>query len=95
LFHEKWFIGNYFFKHSYICLPLEKIINGKYYLLKEKFGLISKKIFSFYFIWKTLSRSCEKKLEMHGYLLIISNLIINLFNTLYFVLNPFLFNFTS
>jgi hypothetical protein len=43
-----------------ICLPLEKLINGKHFPVKEKFGLISKKVFSFYFERKTLSRSCEK-----------------------------------
>ena len=57
-----------------IYLLLEKLINekyfsvnGKYFLvnrkhfsIKENFGLIFKKVFSFYFGQKTLSRSCEK-----------------------------------
>jgi hypothetical protein len=36
-----------------VCLPLEKLINGK-------FGLVFRKVFSFYFGRKTLSGSCEK-----------------------------------
>jgi hypothetical protein len=49
-----------FSKFSYVCLPLEKLINGKYFPVKEKFGLIFRKVFSFYFERKTLSESCEK-----------------------------------
>jgi len=41
-------------------LPLEKLINGKHFPTKEKFGLVSRKVFSFYFGRKTLSESCEK-----------------------------------
>jgi len=48
-------------------LPLEKLVNGKYFPVngkhfpvKEKFGLVSMKVFSFYFGRKTLSESCEK-----------------------------------
>jgi hypothetical protein len=54
-------------KLSYVCLPLEKLVNrkhfpvnGKHFLVEEKFGLVSRKVFSFYFGWKTLSGSCEK-----------------------------------
>jgi hypothetical protein len=47
-------------KLSCICLPLEKLLNGKYFQVKEKFSLVSRKVFSFYFGWKTLSGSCEK-----------------------------------
>jgi len=36
------------------------LINGKYFPVKEKFALISRKVFSFYFGQKILSRSCEK-----------------------------------
>jgi hypothetical protein len=32
-----------------VYLLLEKLVNGKYFTVKEKFGLVSKKIFSFYF----------------------------------------------
>jgi len=55
------------FKLSCVCLLLEKLINekyfpvnGKHFQVKGKFGLVSKKVFSFYFGRKTLSGSCEK-----------------------------------
>jgi len=41
-------------------LLLEKLVNEKYFLIKEKFGLVFKKIFSFYFGWKTLFENYEK-----------------------------------
>jgi hypothetical protein len=47
-------------KLFYIYLSLEKLINKKYFLVKKKFGFIFRKVFSFYFERKTLSRSCEK-----------------------------------
>jgi hypothetical protein len=31
-----------------VCLPLEKLVNGKHFSIKEKFGLVFRKIFS----WK-------------------------------------------
>jgi len=49
-----------FFKLSCVCLSLEKLVNGKHFLVKEKFGLVFRKVFSFYFGQKTLFRSCEK-----------------------------------
>jgi len=49
-----------FFKFSCVCLSLEKLINKKYFPIKEKFGLVFKKVFSFYFGRKILSGSCEK-----------------------------------
>jgi uncharacterized protein YlzI (FlbEa/FlbD family) len=56
-----------FSKLSCVCLLLEKLVNEKYFLvngkhftIKEKFGLVSKKVFSFYFRRKTLSRSYER-----------------------------------
>jgi len=49
-----------FLKFSCVYLPLEKLINGKHFPVKEKFGLISKKVSLFYFGRKTLSGSCEK-----------------------------------
>ena len=48
-------------KLFYVYLPLEKLINKEYFPIKEKFGLVSKKMFFFYFEWNTLSRSCKKK----------------------------------
>ena len=47
-------------KLSCVCLPLKKLANGKHFPVKEKFGLVSRKVFFFYFGRKTLSRSCEK-----------------------------------
>jgi len=41
-------------------LLLEKLINKKYFSIKEKFDVISRKVFFFYFGRKTLSGSCEK-----------------------------------
>jgi len=43
-----------------VCLSLEKLVNGKHFPVKEKFDLVFKKVFSFYFRRKTLSRSYEK-----------------------------------
>jgi hypothetical protein len=60
LFLGKWFLGKPLSKLSHVCLPLGKLVNGKYFPVKEKFGLVFRKVFSFYFGWKTLSRSCEK-----------------------------------
>jgi len=48
------------FKFFCVCLSLEKLVNRKHFPVKEKFGLISRKIFSFYFWWETLSGSREK-----------------------------------
>jgi hypothetical protein len=41
-------------------LLLEKLINEKYFPVKEKFDLVSRKIFFFYFEHKTISENCEK-----------------------------------
>jgi hypothetical protein len=43
---EKVVFGKLFFKFSCVCLPLKKLVNGKYFSIKEKFGLVSKKEFS-------------------------------------------------
>jgi hypothetical protein len=47
-------------KLSCVCFPLGNLVNGKYFPVKGKFGLISRKVFSFYFGRKTICRSCEK-----------------------------------
>jgi hypothetical protein len=47
-------------KLSCVCLSLEKLVNGKHFSIKGKFGLIFRKVFSFYFGRKTLSGSCKK-----------------------------------
>jgi hypothetical protein len=43
-----------------VCLSLEKLVNEKHFSIKKKFGLVSRKVFSFYFGQKTLSESYEK-----------------------------------
>ena len=43
-----------------ICLLLKKSINRKYFYIKEKFGLISSKVFFFYFRQKMLSKNYKK-----------------------------------
>jgi hypothetical protein len=67
----------------HVYLSLKKLINKKYFPVKEKFSLIFRKVFSFYFEWKILFRSYEK----------IRNIILftdyNKF-AIYFVLNFFL-----
>jgi len=52
--------GKLLFKFFCIYLLLKNLINEKYFRVKEKFSLIFRKVFSFYFEQKTLSRSCEK-----------------------------------
>jgi hypothetical protein len=47
-------------KLSCIYLSWEKLVNKNYFPFKEKFGLVSMKVFFFYFRWKTLFRSCER-----------------------------------
>jgi hypothetical protein len=54
-------------KLSYVYLLLGKLVNRKYFPVNEKhfpvkgkFGLVSRKAFSFYFGRKTLSGNCEK-----------------------------------
>ena len=42
---RKVFFGKSLSKFSCICLPLEKLINKKHFPVKEKFGLVSRKIF--------------------------------------------------
>jgi len=49
------------FKFSCVCLSLETLVNEKLFPVKEKFGLVFRKVFFFfYFGRKTLSGSCEK-----------------------------------
>jgi hypothetical protein len=60
-----WFLKNCFSDFFYYCLLLKKLVNEKYFLInkkhfpvKEKFGLVFRKVF--FFLRKTLSGSCEK-----------------------------------
>ena len=64
---RKVVFGKSLSKLSCVCFPLKKLVNRKYFpvsgkhiTVKEKFGLVSRKVFSFYFGRKTLSGSCEK-----------------------------------
>jgi hypothetical protein len=69
-------------KLSCVCLSIEKLVNGKHFLVKRKFGLVSRKVFSFYFERKNFPK-VVKNLEMSYYLLIISNLVIKLLIAIY------------
>jgi hypothetical protein len=69
-----------------------KLVSGKHFPVKEKFGLISRKIFFFYFGWKTLSESCEK-FKISYYFLIISNLILKLLIAIIYIYWIFFFQF--
>jgi len=48
------------FKLSCVYLSLEKLVNEKHFPVKEKFDLVFRKVFSFYFRRKTLFGSFEK-----------------------------------
>jgi hypothetical protein len=67
---------------------LEKLINQKHFLVKNKFGLVFRKVFSFFSGRKYFSK-VVKKLKTSYYLLIITNLILKLLIAIYFVLNFF------
>jgi hypothetical protein len=45
-------------KLSCVCLPLGKLVNGKHFQVKEKFGLVSRKVFS----WKIWAENTFWKL---------------------------------
>jgi hypothetical protein len=79
---RKVVFGKPLFKLSCVCLPLEKLINKKHFPVKEKFGLVFRKVFFFYFGRKTLPEAV-KNLEMSYYLLIISNLVLKLLIAIY------------
>ena len=81
-----------FSKLFYVCMPLEKLVSEKQFPVKGKFGLVFRKVFSFYFGRKTLSESCEN-LEMLYYLLIISNLVLKLLIAIYILFWIFIFQF--
>jgi hypothetical protein len=46
------------YKLSCVCLSLEKLVNGKHFSVKGKFGLVSKKVFS----WKIWAENTFRKL---------------------------------
>jgi hypothetical protein len=55
---RKVIFGKSLSKLSYICLPLEKFVNGKHFPVKEKFSLVSRKVFS----WKIWAENTFRKL---------------------------------
>ena len=57
------FSGKPLSKLSCVCLPSGKLVNGKHFPVKEKFGLVFRKVFSGKFGRKTLSE-VVKNLEM-------------------------------
>jgi hypothetical protein len=66
-FLKKLIFEKLFFKFLCVYLSLKKFINKKHFPVnekhfpdKEKFGLVFRKVCSFYFRWKTLSGNCEK-----------------------------------
>ena len=45
-FKKNSFLKKSFFKFSCVFLSLEKLVNKKHFPVKEKFGLVSRKVFS-------------------------------------------------
>jgi len=45
-------------KLSFVCLPVEKLVNEKHFPVKEKFGLVFRKVFS----WKIWAENTFRKL---------------------------------
>ena len=82
------------FKFFCVCLLLEKLVNGKHFPVKEKFGLISRKVFPFILGGKHFLE-IVKNLEMSYYLLIISNLVLKLLIAIYILFWIFVFQFYS
>jgi hypothetical protein len=70
-----------------IYLLLKKLINKKYFSVKNKFDLVFKKIFFFILDEKYFLE--VKILKISYYLLIIINLVLKLLIAIYFVLNFF------
>jgi len=59
LFLRNWFFKNYFSNFP-MLFAFRKLVNEKHFPVKEKFGLVFRKVFSFYSGRKTLFESCEK-----------------------------------
>ena len=55
---RKLVFGKPFSKLFCVCLPLEKLVNGKHFAVKEKFGLVYRKVFS----WKIWAENTFRKL---------------------------------
>jgi hypothetical protein len=82
---QKVVSGKSLSKLSCVCLPLEKLVNGKHFSVKEK-------CFPFILDRKHF-QEVVKKLEISYYLLIISNLVLKLFITIYILFWIFFFQF--
>ena len=54
------FLWKVVFRYFYIYLLLEKLVNEKHFSVEEKFGLVFRNVFFFYFGRKTLFSSYEK-----------------------------------
>jgi hypothetical protein len=86
---QKVVSGKLLSKLSCICLLLGKLVNRKHFSVKGKFGLISKKVFS----WKIWAENTFRKLWKNYYLLIISNLVLKLLVAIYILFWIFIFQF--
>ena len=84
--------GKSFSKLSCVCLPLEKLVNGKHFPVKRNLVWFSGKCFPFILNGKHFPE-VVKKLEMSYYLLIISNLILKLLIAIYILFWIFVFQF--
>jgi len=71
-----------FFKLFYVCLSLEKLVNGKHFLVKKNLARFSGKCFLFILGGKYFPK-VVKNLEKSYYLLIISNLVLKLLIAIY------------
>jgi hypothetical protein len=63
---QKGVSGKLLSKLFCVCLPLEKLVNGKHFPVKEKFGLVSRKVFSLlamFVFWKVVSGKSLSKLS--------------------------------
>jgi hypothetical protein len=81
-----------FSKFSCVCLSLEKLLMKNTFQSKKNLIWFPRKYFYFILV-KILFKSCEKFKNI--LLLIISNFILNILNTIYFVLNLFFFSISS
>jgi len=75
-------------------LSLEKLFNEKYFLVKEKFNFVFKKVFFFYFKQKTLFRNYKK---FKNIVIFANNIKFNsqTFNYFIFFFEYLFFNFIS
>jgi len=52
--------GKPFSKLSCVCLPLGKVVNGKHFSIKEKFDLVSRKVFFLLIVFVFLESDFRK-----------------------------------